>query len=86
MIISKIVDRYTYLHFAAGIIAYYWGFTLIEWIAVHVLLDIFQRTDLGKKVTKLVVLANNRDILTYLKLNYSLNILVIINLITIYII
>ena len=52
MIISKIIDRNTYLHFAAGIIAYYWGFTLIEWIVVHILLDIFQRTEIGKKVTK----------------------------------
>ena len=43
MIISKIIDRHTYLHFAAGIIAYYWGFTIVEWIAVHILLDIFQR-------------------------------------------
>ena len=55
MIISKIVDRYTYLHFAAGIIAYYWGFTLIEWISVHIILDIFQRTELGKKVTKFIL-------------------------------
>ena len=52
MIISKIYDRNTYLHFAAGIIAYYWGFTLIECISIDVLLDIFQRTELGKKVTK----------------------------------
>ena len=53
MILSKIIDRNTYLHFAAGIIAYYWGFTLIDWLILHILLDLFQRTKLGKKVTKI---------------------------------
>ena len=50
MIVSKIFDNYTYLHFAAGIIAYYWGFTLLEWTVFHLFLDIFERTDFGKKV------------------------------------
>ena len=55
MIVSKIFDRYTYLHFAAGIIAYYWGFTFVEWIVFHLFLDIFERTEFGKKVLQFFI-------------------------------
>ena len=44
MDLSNIFDRYTYLHFAGGIIAHYWGFSLFEWFVVHLLLDIIERT------------------------------------------
>ena len=49
------IDQYSYLHFASGIIAYFWGVKLKLWIILHVLYensrkpryyDIYNKTDL----------------------------------------
>ena len=55
MELSNIFDRYTYLHFAGGIIAHYWGFSLFEWFIVHLLLDIIERTYIGKNAIKWII-------------------------------
>ena len=41
------LDQYTYLHFAAGIVMYYWGLTF-EWMLVlHTLFEIMENTSMG---------------------------------------
>ena len=42
-----IFDQYTYLHFAAGIIVYYWGISLPAWICIHYLFEIVENTKYG---------------------------------------
>ena len=40
-------DQFSYLHFASGIIAYFWGIPFIYWVVLHVLFEIFENTKLG---------------------------------------
>ena len=39
------VDQYSYLHFATGIIMYFWGVRLWIWILIHVLYEIFENLE-----------------------------------------
>lgn len=43
----KIFDQYTYLHFAVGIIFYFWGFSLPLWFIIHTVYEIFEITPIG---------------------------------------
>ena len=40
-------DQYTYLHFAVGIIAYFWGIKLLGWIFIHLSFEIIENTQYG---------------------------------------
>jgi len=40
------IDQYSYLHFASGIIAYFWGVKLKLWIILHVLYEIVENLDI----------------------------------------
>jgi hypothetical protein len=42
-------DQYSILHMASGIIAYFFGIKLQNWIAIHVLFEYFENTDIGIK-------------------------------------
>ncbi len=42
-------DAYSLLHFAAGIIAYFWGVPFVWWILVHVVFEYVENTKLGMK-------------------------------------
>ena len=46
----KLFDQYTYLHFATGIIAYFWNISLITWIIVHILFELLENTKTGMKI------------------------------------
>jgi len=41
------MDQYTYLHFASGIIAYFFGIPLIVWFILHSIFEITENTSLG---------------------------------------
>ena len=43
---NKFVDQYSYLHFASGIIAYYWGLTFTQWCIIHLSFEILENTPL----------------------------------------
>ena len=43
----KIFDQYTYIHFATGIISYFWGVSLINWIIFHTLFECLENTPRG---------------------------------------
>ena len=41
---NRLFDQYTYLHFASGIIAYFWGLRLKTLIILHVIFEIIENT------------------------------------------
>ena len=43
-------DKYSLLHFASGIIAYYWGISFILWFIIHLLFEYVENTKLGMKI------------------------------------
>lgn len=58
----KLFDKYTYLHFASGIIAYYWGLSIIVWIIVHTIFEIFENTKTGMRIiNKLPIWPGGKD-------------------------
>lgn len=44
---NKLLDQYTYLHFASGIISYFWGIHLIDWIILHTIFEIIENSNIG---------------------------------------
>lgn len=44
---TKIFDQYTILHFATGIIAYFWGFSLPLFFIIHTAFEILENTPQG---------------------------------------
>ena len=44
---SRLLDQYTYLHFAAGIIAYFWGLSFTTWLIAHGLYEFVEITPAG---------------------------------------
>ena len=43
----KLIDQYTYLHFASGIIAYFWNLSLVQWIIFHTIFEYLENTKFG---------------------------------------
>ena len=39
--------QYTYLHFASGIITYYWNISFKNWIILHTIFEILENTNFG---------------------------------------
>jgi hypothetical protein len=39
---SILLDQYSYLHFATGIITYFWGVSLPIWILLHILYEVVE--------------------------------------------
>jgi hypothetical protein len=46
---NQIFDQYTYLHFATGIILYFWNVNFLTTIILHTIFEIFQNSVLGIK-------------------------------------
>lgn len=43
-------DRFSLLHFATGIIAYYWSLTFVQWFVIHVVYEVIENTTWGMKL------------------------------------
>ena len=43
-------DQFTYLHFAAGILAYFWGIPFILWVVLHTIFEIIENTESAKQI------------------------------------
>lgn len=41
------LDQYSILHFATGVTAYFWGISLINFIILHTIFEIFENTKKG---------------------------------------
>jgi len=44
---NKFIDQYSYLHFASGIIAYFWNINLIKWFLIHLSFELTENTNTG---------------------------------------
>jgi len=44
------MDQYSLLHFASGIVAYFWNINLLTWIILHVIFEILENTTVGIKM------------------------------------
>ena len=47
---EQIFDRYTYLHFAVGIIAYFWNISFTNWLILHTIFEYFENTHIGMNI------------------------------------
>lgn len=45
----KVFDEFSLLHFASGIIAYFWGVPLVWWVIIHAVFEYVENTDMGTK-------------------------------------
>lgn len=43
------VDQYSLLHFAVGIVAYFWGISAITTFILHVVFELLENTEVGMK-------------------------------------
>ena len=43
----RMFDQYTYLHFATGIVLYFWNISLLNFIILHTIFEILENTKLG---------------------------------------
>jgi len=44
---SNLFDQYSYLHFAVGIVIYFFDITLVQWFILHVIFEIVENTQIG---------------------------------------
>ena len=47
---TRIFDQYTYLHFAVGIIAYFWNISILNLFILHSIFEILENTQMGMKL------------------------------------
>lgn len=47
---NKLFDQYTYLHFAVGIIIYFWNISLRNMIILHTIFEILENTKMGMNI------------------------------------
>lgn len=43
----QLLDQYTYLHFATGIIVYFFDISFNNWLLIHTLFEIIENTSFG---------------------------------------
>lgn len=44
---NGLFDQFTYLHFAVGIIAYFWNISLLNWFILHTIFELVENTKIG---------------------------------------
>tara|TARA_B100000073_G_C23548829_1_gene499227 strand:- start:24 stop:332 length:309 start_codon:yes stop_codon:yes gene_type:complete len=47
---NQLLDQYTYLHFASGIIAYFWNISFKKWLILHIVFEIIENSVLGMNI------------------------------------
>ena len=43
-------DQYTYLHFAVGIVVYFWNISLLNWVILHTIFEFLENTQMGVNI------------------------------------
>ena len=43
-------DQYTYLHFAIGVVVYFWHISLINWVILHTIFEFLENTQMGMNI------------------------------------
>lgn len=47
---TQMMDQYTYLHLASGIIVYFFGIDIISWLVIHTIFEYLENTKLGMRL------------------------------------
>lgn len=53
---TQLFDQYTYLHFAVGIVAYFWNISLLNWITLHTVFELLENTHTGVNIIQRYIL------------------------------
>lgn len=51
---TTLLDQYSYLHFAVGIVVYFWGISLENWFVIHSLFELSENTQIGMDIINTV--------------------------------
>ena len=43
----QLFDQYTYIHFAVGVIVYFWNISLVYWFVLHSIFEFVENTQMG---------------------------------------
>jgi len=43
-------DKYTYLHFAVGIVIYFWNISLLNFVILHTIFEFLENTKMGMNI------------------------------------
>jgi hypothetical protein len=43
-------DQYTYLHFAVGIVLYFWNISLLNLVILHTIFEFLENTQMGRNI------------------------------------
>lgn len=49
-------DQYTYLHFAVGIVVYFWNISLLNWFILHTIFEFLENTQIGINIINKYIL------------------------------
>jgi hypothetical protein len=49
-------DKYSLLHFATGVVVYYWGISITAWIILHIIFEYAENTPIGIKIINNITL------------------------------
>ena len=44
---TLLFDQYSLLHFSVGVIAYFFGFSIIQWTIIHIMFELIENTQTG---------------------------------------
>ena len=44
---NKFIDQYSLLHFAVGIVVYFWDISLLSWFVLHTIFELIENTQQG---------------------------------------
>jgi hypothetical protein len=47
---TKLIDRFSYLHFSVGVIFYYWKIGLVPSIILHTFFEVVENTEFGMSI------------------------------------
>ena len=47
---NNFFDQYTYLHFACGIIGYFWGLSVLNFLGIHTFFEIVENSKFGMDI------------------------------------
>ena len=50
---TRMFDQYTYLHFAVGIIVYFWSISILNWFILHTIFEFLENTQIGINIIHL---------------------------------
>jgi hypothetical protein len=48
-------DKYSLLHFAVGIVMYYWGFSFLWTAIIHIIFELFENTKPGMHIINMYI-------------------------------